>query len=143
MKGATYDTGMLIGIDRRKQRALAVHEWLMEEGLPVHVPWVVVAEFWRARTDRREAILRTVDIEAPTIKLAKSVGEALGKVKEATLVDTVVMASAALRGDVVYTSDVDDLGRLQRHFPGVRVLGVLAARPLTSGTASAEARRRR
>ena len=124
MTGATYDTGMLIGIDRRKRRALAVHEWLLEERVPVSVPWVVVAEFWRGRTDRREAILRTVDIEAPTVKLAKSVGEALCKVKEATLVDTVVMASAALRGDVVYTCDVDDLGRLQRYFPGVRVLGV-------------------
>jgi hypothetical protein len=28
------------------------------------------------------------------------------------------------RGDVVYTSDVGDLTRLQRHFPGVRVLSV-------------------
>ena len=50
-----------------------------------------------------------------------------GRVKDATLVDTVVMASAALRGDVVYTCDVDDLGRLQRYFPAVRVLGVLVA----------------
>jgi hypothetical protein len=29
---------------------------------------------------------------------------------------------AALRGDVVYTSDVDDLTRLQTFFRGVRVL---------------------
>jgi len=34
------------------------------------------------------------------------------------------MASAALRGDVVYTSDIQDLERLRRYFPGVRVLGV-------------------
>ena len=35
------------------------------------------------------------------------------------------MASAALRGGgIVYTSDVDDLLRLQQHFPSVRVLGV-------------------
>jgi hypothetical protein len=33
------------------------------------------------------------------------------------------MASAALRGGgVVYTSDVDDLKQLQRHFPTVLVL---------------------
>jgi hypothetical protein len=34
------------------------------------------------------------------------------------------MASAALRDDVVYTSDVGDLEKLRRHFPGVRVLAV-------------------
>jgi hypothetical protein len=35
----------------------------------------------------------------------------------------VVMASAARRGDIVYTSDVGDLTRLRAVFPGVRVLG--------------------
>jgi hypothetical protein len=36
-----------------------------------------------------------------------------------------VMASAALRGGgVVYTSDLDDLGRLQAHFPTVRLVAV-------------------
>jgi len=34
------------------------------------------------------------------------------------------MASAARRGDVVYTSDFDDLSKLQRHFRGVRLLAV-------------------
>ncbi|MBI3204771.1 MAG: hypothetical protein HYZ29_24765 [Myxococcales bacterium] len=124
MKGATYDAGMLIAIDRRKQRALAVHEWLREERIPVSVPWVVVAEFWRGRTDRRDAILRSVDVEAPSLKLAKSAGAALGAVEGATVVDAIVMASAALRGDVVYTGDLDDLRRLQGHFPGVRLLSV-------------------
>lgn len=124
MKGATYDTGMLIALDRRKPRALAVHEWLAEEGIRVTVPWIVVAEFWRGRTDRRDAILRSVDIEAPALSLAKSAGDALAAVKRATIVDAIVMASAALRGDVVYTSDLEDLSVLQRHFPGVRLLVV-------------------
>jgi hypothetical protein len=34
------------------------------------------------------------------------------------------VASAALRGDVVYTSDVEDLSRLAAHFRSVRVLGI-------------------
>jgi len=34
------------------------------------------------------------------------------------------MASAARRGDVVLTSDFDDLERLRQRFPAVRVLGV-------------------
>jgi hypothetical protein len=123
-RGATYDTGMLIALDRRKPRAMAVHEWLLEEGIPARVPWVVVVEFWRGRTERRDAILTSVDIEVPTVRLAKTAGEALAAVKKSTLVDAVVMASAALRGDVVYTSDIDDLSVLQRHFPAVRLLAV-------------------
>jgi hypothetical protein len=34
------------------------------------------------------------------------------------------MASAARRGDVVLTRDVEGLSRLAAHFPGVRVLAV-------------------
>jgi predicted nucleic acid-binding protein len=122
--GATYDTGMLIALDRRRQRALAVHERLFERTIRITVPWVVVAEFWRGRTDRRDAILRSVDIEAPSMVLAQRAGEALAAVARATLVDAVVMASAATRGDVVYTSDFEDLAVLQRRFPGVRLLAV-------------------
>ena len=124
MSGATYDTGMLIALDRRRPRAMAVHEWLAEERIRVTLPWVVVAEFWRGRTDRRDAILRSIEIEAPSVSLAKTAGDALAAVKRATVVDAIVMASAALRGDVVYTSDLDDLGLLQRHFPSVRLLAV-------------------
>lgn len=124
MSGATYDTGMLIALERKRARALAIHERLFERAIPVTVPWVVVAEFWRGRTDRREAILRSVDIEAASIALAQRAGEALAAVGGATIVDAVVMASAAARGDVVYTSDFDDLAALQRRFPGVRLLAV-------------------
>jgi hypothetical protein len=51
-------------------------------------------------------------------------GKALGAVSGSSLADAIVMASAALRGGVVYTADVDDLRRLPRHFPGVLVLPV-------------------
>jgi hypothetical protein len=34
------------------------------------------------------------------------------------------MASAAARGDVVYTNNFEDLAALQRRFPGVRLLTV-------------------
>jgi hypothetical protein len=58
--------------------------------------------------------------------LAKTAGEATAKVRGATLTDAVVMASAARAGAIVYTSDLDDLTRLQAYFPAVRVLSVLA-----------------
>jgi hypothetical protein len=50
-------------------------------------------------------------------------GLACTSVTDATTVDSIVMASAAQRGDIVYTSDIENLQRLQSHFESVpRVL---------------------
>ena len=125
-QGVTFDTGVLIAIERRKFRAVQIHERLGELGVSINVPWAVLAEWWRGRTDVRETILRSVDVEIPSVALAKLAGIALSQsgLRAATTVDAIVMASAALRGDVVYTSDVADLERLRAFFPSVRVLGV-------------------
>jgi len=124
MTGLTFDTGALIALERRQPRMRAVLEHAVARDQPITVPAAVVAEWWRGRTDLRDAILETVDVEPLTLPLAKVAGTALAAVPSATLVDAVVMASAARRGDVVYSSDVDDLERLRAYFPGVRVLGV-------------------
>lgn len=89
---------------------------------PITVPADVVGEWWRGRTDLRDSILASVDVEPLTEALAKRAGEALAAVAGATLVDAIVMASAATRGDVVYSSDVEGLERLRRRFPNVKVL---------------------
>lgn len=47
-----------------------------------------------------------------------------GAVRGATAIDAIVVASAALRGDAVLTSDPHDLLRLADYFGGVRVLSV-------------------
>jgi predicted nucleic acid-binding protein len=92
--------------------------------LPV-VPAVVYAAWWRGRTDIREEVLAAVIVEDTLPLLCRAAGEALAAVRGSSLADAVVMASAALRGGgVVYTSDLDDLVRLSRHFPTVRVLPV-------------------
>ena len=125
-QGVTFDTGVLIAIERRKSRALQIHQRLGERGISINVPWVVVSEWWRGRTDIREAILRSVDVEVPSVELAKLAGSALAKMqmRPGMTIDAVVMASAAVRGDVVYTADVDDLTRFRAFFPSVRVLGI-------------------
>ncbi len=76
---------------------------------------------WRSRSCSRWCDLCTPigPLDAP---LAKMAGEATAKVKGATLIDAVVMAAAARTDGVVYTSDFDDLTRLQAVFPAVRVL---------------------
>jgi len=124
MTGLTFDTGALIALERRRPRMRAVLERALAADQPITVPAGVVGEWWRGRTDVREAILAAVDVEPLTAQLARIAGEALAAVPQATLIDAIVVASAASRGDIVYSSDVADLERLRRHFPGVRVLGV-------------------
>jgi predicted nucleic acid-binding protein len=122
--GITLDTGALIALERRRQRMKDILERALERDQPLTVPADVVGEWWRGRTDLRETILESVDVEPLASDLAKRAGEALAVVANATLVDAIVMASAASRGDLVYSSDVEDLERLGRYFPGVRVLRV-------------------
>ena len=122
--GLTFDTGALIALERRTQRIWNVYRTAMHDRIPVTVPVAVVIEWWRGRTDDRERILGGVRVEPLHLALARAAGEALASVKSASAVDAVVMASAALRGDIVYTSDVGDLEKLRRYFPTVRVLAV-------------------
>jgi predicted nucleic acid-binding protein len=121
----TFDTGMLIALERRKRRATEAFRAIVQRGYLPTVPAVVYVEWWRGRSKIREEILAAVLVEDMGPSLCRAAGEALGGVRGSSLADAVVMASAALRGGgVVYTSDVDDLMRLQRHFPTVRILGV-------------------
>ena len=124
MTGVTLDTGVLIALERRGQRAIALFQRALERDLVITVPADVVGEWWRGRTDLRVTLLQSVDVEPLTESLAKLAGEALAVVRGATLVDAIVMASAAQRGDVVFSSDLDDLQKLQRHFPSVRVVRI-------------------
>ena len=121
----TFDTGMLIALERRKRRATEAFRAIVQRGFLPIVPAVAYVEWWRGRTDIREEILAAVIVEDMPALLCRAAGEALARVKGSTLADAVVMASAALRGGgVVYTGDIADLMRLQRHFPSVRLLAV-------------------
>jgi predicted nucleic acid-binding protein len=122
MPGITFDTGALIALERRRARMAKIYTTAVTDGVSVTVPAVVISEWWRGRSDAREIILRGVRVELLDAALAKVAGEALAAVKGATPIDALVMASAARRGDVVYTSDLDDLQRLNAYFPAVRVL---------------------
>jgi hypothetical protein len=62
-------------------------------------------------------------VEPTTEELARVAGAALNATAGRNAIDAIVMASAAQRGDVVYTSDVPDLELLSRVFPAVRILG--------------------
>ena len=122
--GITFDTGALIALERRSLRARKILERAMELKVRITVPAVVITEWWRGRSDDRERVLAAVRVEPLSESVAKLAGEALARVRGATAIDAIVVASAAQRGDVVYTSNVDDLLRLSSHFRAVRVLGI-------------------
>lgn len=120
----TFDTGALIALERRKERAIKVYRAAREKSVVVASPSVVITEWWHGRTDWREKILAGIEVVSVDRALAALSGVALGKVRGATAVDAIVMAFAATTGGVVYTSDVSDLEALTGFFPGVRVLAI-------------------
>jgi len=121
--GLTFDTGALIALERNRRRMNIVLAAALQRSAVITVPTVVVAEWWRGqRSATARDILTSVDVEPLSVLLAQRAGEALAVVGGSNTIDAVVMASAASRGDIVYTSDVGDLMKLGQHFPEVRVL---------------------
>jgi hypothetical protein len=107
MRAVTLDTGVLIGIERRDRRVAVMQARWIRDSTVVTVPAVVVAEWWRGQKGPAARILDAFTIEPMS-----------------HTIDAIVMASAASRGDVLYTSDFEDLSRLQAHFASVRVLAI-------------------
>lgn len=123
-RGVTLDTGALIGLERRKARAIHFLD-LADQGLiTLHAPGVVLTEWWRGPTEVRRRILQVVEVLPLTLAMHHAAGEALATVRGATAIDAMVMAFAASRGEPVLTGDVEDLERLRAAFPTVRVLGL-------------------
>jgi len=121
----TLDTGALVAIERRRRPMLAFMTEALERGLRVTVPTCVVGEWWRGQRGPAARILDAVIVEPLSLSIAKLAGEALAIVRGASLVDAVVVASAAQRGDLVLTGDLADLSRIRDGaFPRVRLRGV-------------------
>lgn len=121
MSGVTFDTGALIGLERRTERMKAVLAHIAYRQLPVTIPAVVVAEWYRGQRDAKRILALAKSVEPTTQSLAELAGKALRATGGSNTIDAIVMASAARRGDVVYTADIEDLTRLCSVFPGIRV----------------------
>jgi predicted nucleic acid-binding protein len=119
------DTGALIAAERGKERAARFFRLAHVGHARLLVPLPVVAEWWRGRTDVRDAILGATSIVA-SVDAAKAAGLALAQISHVDgrmTIDAIVIATAALLDAVVVTGDVADFGRLAAYFPGVTLLG--------------------
>ena len=124
MAGITFDTGALIALSRGEKRMRTVLLAAQERRAVITIPTAVIAEWWREDTKRSRMILARTSVEPLSERVAKLAGAAIAAVPGSTPIDAVVMASAAQRGDVVLTSDFEDLERLRGHFPEVQILRV-------------------
>jgi predicted nucleic acid-binding protein len=120
-RGVTFDTGMLIALERRHVGALALLKACRLSRASITIPSAVVAEWWRGT---HRSLLETGLLETLTPELAQRAGELLAATGESNAVDAVVVASAARRGDIVVTGDRDDLGALAQVAGGVSVEGL-------------------
>ena len=118
MIGATFDSGALIALERRDIGMVIKLRVLHQAGVPITIPANAVVEWWR-KGHGQPSILALGTIEPLKEAIAKAAGEALAKVRGSTAIDATVMASAAQRGDRVFTSDPTDMQRLRRHFRAV------------------------
>ena len=126
-QGVTFDTAVLVALERRKHSAWAVYRRARERNAPITIPTPVLGEWWRGRTGLREAICQSATVEPLTDRIARLAGEALAVIEGySDDSDALGMASAALRGDVVYTGDVSDSEKLRAFFRAVRVLAILS-----------------
>src|SRR5687767_10387243 len=122
-RGVTFDTGMLIALERRKSSALALLRACSLSRAKITLPAAVLAEWWRGE---HPTILEIGTREPLTPELALDAGKLLAQTGESNAVDATVIASAAQRGDVVVTGDPRDLRALAKCVRGVDVETVAA-----------------
>ena len=117
-RGVTFDTGMLVALERRHAGALALLRACRLSRASITIPAAVVAEWWRGT---HRALLESGRVEALTPELAERAGELLARTAGSNAVDATVVASAALRGDLVVTGNEHDLRELAAHVSGVTI----------------------
>lgn len=111
--GVTYDSGALIAADRGHRRIWALHRQTLERGLIPTVPSVVLAQAWRGGPHAQiSRLLAGCQIQPLDERTARMVGVACAASQTSDIVDAAVVVSSAERGDLIVTSDPEDIARL-------------------------------
>jgi len=111
VKAITYDTGALIAADRGEHRMWSRHRALLARQEVPTVPAPVLAQGWRggARQARLAKFLVGCRVEPLDNTQARAVGGIAALAETTDIVDTTVVEGALRRGDLVVSSDPDDL----------------------------------
>lgn len=89
-RGVTFDTGVLIALERRQASALALLRACRMSRATITIPAAVVAEWWRGS---HRAHLEIGSLESLSPELAQRAGELLAVTKGSNAVDATVVAS--------------------------------------------------
>jgi len=125
----TFDTGVLIALERRDKRMWDRFRRLRERRVPILVPASCESEWWRKSAAHAAVRLAIFSSVVPlTDAIACAAGEALATLERrrkstaALTIDAQVMATAALGGGgAVLTADPDDLSLFSHHFRAVTI----------------------
>lgn len=121
----SYDSGMLISLERGDREAWAIHKRLLEDGRPPHVSAAAVAEVWRGgRNAQLARALRGCLVEPVDEELARRAGEARAAIEDAATPDAIIAAAAVRAGAVLMTGDERDLSALAGHFRSLRISAI-------------------
>ena len=113
MNGATYDAGALIAAERGSREMWRYHWHLLQNGVRPSLSAAVLGQVWRGGPQPLlSRFLQGCQIASLTESQARTAGGALASSGTEDLVDAVVVITALARGDVVVTSDPDDMRRI-------------------------------
>jgi predicted nucleic acid-binding protein len=121
-QGVTLDAGALIALEKGDRRMIALLQQASRLRRPFHVPAGVMGQVWR-NGSRQVTLARFfrslgVHVEALDENLAKACGELCSVAASADVIDASVVIAARAHGDVIISSDPDDLYQLD---PGARI----------------------
>jgi hypothetical protein len=112
LAGLTFDAGVLIAADKNDRRFWALWKRATQAQLRMRVPTVVLAQAWRGHSPLIARCVAACETESFTETRARRTGELLAKARTSDVIDAAVVLSAAAGGDLLITSDPDDLTRL-------------------------------
>lgn len=110
MGGVTYDAGALLAAERSDRALWAIHKRALERRERPTVPAGVLGQTWREGPQVNLARLLTgCRVEDLTDVRARASGAACARSRSDDPIDASVVIGALARGDLVLTSDPDDL----------------------------------
>jgi predicted nucleic acid-binding protein len=115
MTRLVLDAGGLIALERNDRSLWAALKVAATKNGDVLVPSTALAQAWRG-VAKQAMLARAIEncVIVSFDDVAKAVGELCGRTRTRDICDAHVALVASLRGDVLYTSDPDDLEPLVR-----------------------------